>query len=148
MGEHFWYCDSRKAEAELGFTARDAQETLFETVRWLEENVRTPDGAPATRRRPRPARAPRPRAQNGALTALHRAARLVAHLPHRGDAAALAARGADLVRELLHHEDVGVPSAGASRAPHCGQESSATRSRRASTCERRASGGQRLHSTP
>jgi len=40
MGERFWYCDSSKAERELGFAARDPQETLFETVRWLEENVR------------------------------------------------------------------------------------------------------------
>ncbi|WP_242370951.1 MULTISPECIES: NAD-dependent epimerase/dehydratase family protein [Anaeromyxobacter] len=40
MGEHFWYCASGKAEAELGFSARDAQETLFDTVRWLEEHVR------------------------------------------------------------------------------------------------------------
>jgi dihydroflavonol-4-reductase len=40
MGERFWYCDSSKAEAELGFAARDPQETLFETVRWLEEHVR------------------------------------------------------------------------------------------------------------
>lgn len=40
MGERFWYCDARKAEAELGFTARDAQETLFDTVRWLDANVR------------------------------------------------------------------------------------------------------------
>ncbi len=46
MGEHFWYCDSRKAEAELGFTARDPQETLFDTVRWLEANVRK--GGPRT----------------------------------------------------------------------------------------------------
>jgi dihydroflavonol-4-reductase len=40
MGERFWYCDSRKAERELGFAARDPQETLFETVRWLDEHVR------------------------------------------------------------------------------------------------------------
>ncbi|ACG72456.1 NAD-dependent epimerase/dehydratase [Anaeromyxobacter sp. K] len=40
MGEHFWYCDSRKAEEALGFSARDPQETLFETVRWLEQHVR------------------------------------------------------------------------------------------------------------
>lgn len=40
MGECFWYCDSRKAEAELGFAARDPQETLFETVRWLDAHVR------------------------------------------------------------------------------------------------------------
>ncbi len=40
MGERFWYCDSSKAERELGFAPRDPQETLFETVRWLDENVR------------------------------------------------------------------------------------------------------------
>jgi dihydroflavonol-4-reductase len=40
MGERFWYCDSRKAEAELDFTARDPQETLYDTVRWLDEHVR------------------------------------------------------------------------------------------------------------
>jgi dihydroflavonol-4-reductase len=40
MGERFWYCDSSRAKAELGFAPRDVQETLFETVRWLEENVR------------------------------------------------------------------------------------------------------------
>jgi dihydroflavonol-4-reductase len=40
MGERFWYCDSAKAQAELAFTARDPQETLFETVRWLDEHVR------------------------------------------------------------------------------------------------------------
>jgi dihydroflavonol-4-reductase len=39
MGERFWYCDARKAEAELGFTARDPQETLAETVRWLETHL-------------------------------------------------------------------------------------------------------------
>ena len=40
MGERFWYVDASKAEAELGFTARDPQETLHDTVRWLRENVR------------------------------------------------------------------------------------------------------------
>lgn len=40
MGEHWWYCDAGKAERELGFVARDPQETLFETVRWLDEHVR------------------------------------------------------------------------------------------------------------
>lgn len=40
MGERFWYCDASKARAELGFTARDPQETLFDTVRWLEAHVR------------------------------------------------------------------------------------------------------------
>jgi dihydroflavonol-4-reductase len=40
MGERYWYCDSAKAEAELGFRARDPQDTLFETVRWLDAHVR------------------------------------------------------------------------------------------------------------
>jgi dihydroflavonol-4-reductase len=40
MGEHFWYCDARKAEGELGFVARDPQETLYDTVRWVDEHVR------------------------------------------------------------------------------------------------------------
>ncbi len=44
MGERFWYCDASKAERELGFSARDPQETLFETVRWLDEHVRKPKG--------------------------------------------------------------------------------------------------------
>jgi dihydroflavonol-4-reductase len=39
MGERWWYCDARKAEEELGFRARDPQETLAETVRWLREHV-------------------------------------------------------------------------------------------------------------
>jgi dihydroflavonol-4-reductase len=39
MGEHFWYCDSRKAEEELGFRPRDPQETLADTVRWLKQHV-------------------------------------------------------------------------------------------------------------
>jgi dihydroflavonol-4-reductase len=40
MGECFWYCDSTLAREALGFAPRDAQETLFETVRWLDEHVR------------------------------------------------------------------------------------------------------------
>ena len=40
MGERFWYVDASRAERELGFTARDPQETLHDTVRWLRENVR------------------------------------------------------------------------------------------------------------
>jgi len=41
MGEHFFYVDSRKAERELGFTARDPQETLHDTVAWLDRHVRS-----------------------------------------------------------------------------------------------------------
>ncbi len=40
MGERFWYCDASKAERELGFAPRDPQETLFDTVRWLDAHVR------------------------------------------------------------------------------------------------------------
>ena len=40
MGERWWYCDSSKAERELGFAPRDPQETLVDTVRWLDANVR------------------------------------------------------------------------------------------------------------
>ena len=40
MGEHFFYVDARKAERELGFAARDPQDTLHDTVAWLERNVR------------------------------------------------------------------------------------------------------------
>lgn len=35
MGEVFWYCDSSKAKRALGFTAREALETLDDTVRDL-----------------------------------------------------------------------------------------------------------------
>lgn len=38
MGEYFWYFDSSKAEEELGFTTRDPQETLQDTIRYLREN--------------------------------------------------------------------------------------------------------------
>jgi dihydroflavonol-4-reductase len=40
MGEHWFFLDSSKAERELGFTARDPQETLYETVAWLDAHVR------------------------------------------------------------------------------------------------------------
>lgn len=33
MGQLFWYCDSSRAQAELGFSVRDPQETLADTVR-------------------------------------------------------------------------------------------------------------------
>lgn len=45
MGERWWYCDSSKAERELGFAPRDPQETLVDTVRWLDANVRRRDKA-------------------------------------------------------------------------------------------------------
>ena len=37
MGRRFWYCDSSKAERELGFEARDPYETLYDTVAYIEE---------------------------------------------------------------------------------------------------------------
>jgi len=39
MARSFWYFDSTKAQDELGFTARDAAETLFDTVTYLRQNV-------------------------------------------------------------------------------------------------------------
>lgn len=35
MGQHYWYLDAAKAKRELGFTTRDPQETLLDTVRYL-----------------------------------------------------------------------------------------------------------------
>ena len=40
MGEHFWWVDSSKAMRDLGFSPRDPQETLFETVRYLDQRFR------------------------------------------------------------------------------------------------------------
>jgi len=39
MAEHFWWIDSRKAETELGFSARDPQLTLVDTVAYLRQGV-------------------------------------------------------------------------------------------------------------
>jgi dihydroflavonol-4-reductase len=38
MAEYFWYFDSSKAAAELGFAPRDPQETLLDTVTYVREN--------------------------------------------------------------------------------------------------------------
>ena len=38
MAEYFWYLDSSKAERELGFSPRDPQETLLDTVNYVREN--------------------------------------------------------------------------------------------------------------
>lgn len=37
MGTYHWACDASKAKRELGFTARDPQETINATVRYLEK---------------------------------------------------------------------------------------------------------------
>ncbi|MHB8418367.1 MAG: NAD-dependent epimerase/dehydratase family protein [Myxococcales bacterium] len=42
MGEHWFYVDSSKAREELGFAPRDPQETLRDTVRWLEKRRARP----------------------------------------------------------------------------------------------------------
>ena len=39
QAEHFWYFDSTKAEEELGFSPRDAQETLNDTIKDIRENI-------------------------------------------------------------------------------------------------------------
>lgn len=38
QAEYFWYFDSSKAEEELGFAPRDPQETLNDTIRYLQRN--------------------------------------------------------------------------------------------------------------
>lgn len=38
QAEYFWYFDSSKAEDELGFSPRDPQETLQDTISYLREN--------------------------------------------------------------------------------------------------------------
>lgn len=38
QAEYFWYFDSTKAEEELGFTPRDPQETLQDTITYLRES--------------------------------------------------------------------------------------------------------------
>jgi dihydroflavonol-4-reductase len=38
MAEYFWYLDAAKAERELGFSPRDPQETLLDTVSYVREN--------------------------------------------------------------------------------------------------------------
>jgi dihydroflavonol-4-reductase len=48
MGERWWYCDASKAGRELGFAPRDPQETLYETVRYVDERFRGKRTAPAT----------------------------------------------------------------------------------------------------
>jgi len=39
IAEHYFYLDSSKAQAQLGFVARDPQETLFDTVRDLSARM-------------------------------------------------------------------------------------------------------------
>ena len=39
MGYHYWWCDSSKAERELGFVARDPSLTLIDTIRYLRQTV-------------------------------------------------------------------------------------------------------------
>jgi dihydroflavonol-4-reductase len=38
MSRYYWYLDASKAERELGFTARDPGDTLYETVAYLKEH--------------------------------------------------------------------------------------------------------------
>jgi len=52
MGEHFFYLDAGKATRELGFAPRDPQETLFDTVAFVDRHFRSrarPHPAPAAR---------------------------------------------------------------------------------------------------
>lgn len=38
QAEHFWYLDASKAKEELGFDPRDPQETLNDTIKYIQEN--------------------------------------------------------------------------------------------------------------
>ncbi len=58
IAEHFFYLDASKAEAELGFKARDAQETLFDTVRYLLDRM-PPGSLPGVKGKLADLRAPR-----------------------------------------------------------------------------------------
>ncbi len=48
MGQYYWYIDSAKARREFGWEPRDADETLRDTVRWIEKHH--PDFADRERR--------------------------------------------------------------------------------------------------
>ncbi|MHB8875734.1 MAG: NAD-dependent epimerase/dehydratase family protein [Myxococcaceae bacterium] len=48
IGEHWFYLDPSKAEAELGFKARDPHETLFDTVQYLLAKL-PPDSLPGVK---------------------------------------------------------------------------------------------------
>jgi dihydroflavonol-4-reductase len=39
MATYFWYFDSAKARAELGFAPREATETFFDTIHYVRENA-------------------------------------------------------------------------------------------------------------
>jgi dihydroflavonol-4-reductase len=39
MASYFWYFDSTKAARDLGFQARDAADTLFDTVAYIRKNI-------------------------------------------------------------------------------------------------------------
>ena len=49
MGERWFYVDAARAEQALGFAARDPQETLHDTVAWLDRHVRRRGAAGAGR---------------------------------------------------------------------------------------------------
>jgi dihydroflavonol-4-reductase len=50
VGEHWFWLDSAKAEAQLGFVARDPYETLFETVQYVMSKL-PPSELPGTKGR-------------------------------------------------------------------------------------------------
>jgi dihydroflavonol-4-reductase len=47
MGEHWFYVDSSRAERELAFAPRDPQETLHDTVAFLDRHFRGKADRPA-----------------------------------------------------------------------------------------------------
>ena len=60
----YWFMDSTKAQAELGFTPRPTEETIREVVRWIQEQKANGAAAPGRREHMTPetrARTPRRR---------------------------------------------------------------------------------------
>jgi dihydroflavonol-4-reductase len=50
VGEHYFYLDASKSERELGFKARDPQETLHDTVQYIFTKI-PPTNLPGTKGR-------------------------------------------------------------------------------------------------
>ena len=42
MASYFWYFESTKAAQELGFSAREAADTLFDTVAYIRSQILGP----------------------------------------------------------------------------------------------------------
>jgi hypothetical protein len=50
MSRHYWYLDSTRAETELGWSARDPQETLADTIEDIYPYIKKPSYSSAPNR--------------------------------------------------------------------------------------------------